>query len=154
MSEIVVFTARRIHTMNPSNPVATAVAVRDGRILEASSMERLAPWLADKTYRIDDRFSNRTILPGFIDPHLHPSMAAVLLPMEFVTAVEWRLPWASTNTVTTPEGFLGALHDLHARKTEGDPLFVWGYHQLWHGKVGRQELNAISAKRPLSLIHI
>ena len=36
-ARITVFTARRIVTMNASNPSATAVAVRDGRILEVGT---------------------------------------------------------------------------------------------------------------------
>lgn len=139
--------------MNPSNPVATAVAVRDGCILEASSLERLAPWLRDGDYRIDDTFAESVLFPGFIDPHLHPSMAAVLLPMEFVTAFEWRLPWADLPTVTTPEGFTARLHELHAQKPAGEPLFVWGYHPLWHGEVKRPEVNQISQDRPIVVWH-
>ena len=46
--------------------------------------------------------SGLMVSPGFIDPHLHPVMAAVLLPMQFITALEWDLPWGSTAaTVTT-----------------------------------------------------
>jgi len=36
---ITVFTARRIHTMDPSLPEATAVAVRNGRIVEVGDLE-------------------------------------------------------------------------------------------------------------------
>ena len=56
MSEITVFTARRIRTMTPSAPLATAVAVRDGMILEAGTLETLRPWLDAHPHRIDDRF--------------------------------------------------------------------------------------------------
>ena len=45
MSEITVYTARKIRTMEPSLPEATAVAVRDGRIVEVGSLETLKPWL-------------------------------------------------------------------------------------------------------------
>jgi predicted amidohydrolase YtcJ len=153
MSEITVFIAKRIHTMNPSNPLATAVAVRDGHILEASSLERLAPWLEHGNYSVDERFANNVLLPGFIDPHLHPSMAAVLLPMEFITAFEWRLPWANLPTVTTPEGFMSRLQELHDSKPAGEPLFVWGYHQMWHGEVRRPQINQISTERPIVVWH-
>ncbi len=93
MTEITVFTAARIVTMNPPLPTATAVAVRDGLIVEVGSLETMAPWLDAHACRIDERFADLVLMPGFIDPHLHPSMAAVLLPMHFITAMEWRLPW-------------------------------------------------------------
>ena len=150
MSEITVFPARRIITMNPSNPEATAVAVRDGRIIETGSLETIEPWLRHHPHTVDERFANNVLMPGFIDPHLHPSMAAVLLPMHFVTAMEWRLPWGTVAPVTTPAGFIKRVQELHESLEDPDePLFIWGYHHLWHGKVMRAELNAISRQRPI-----
>ena len=40
----IVYTARRIVTMNPNNPFPTHVAVRDGRILGAGTLESLKGW--------------------------------------------------------------------------------------------------------------
>ena len=56
MSEITVFTAAKIHTMNLPLPNATAVAVRDGMIIEVGTLETLRPWLEAHPHRIDDRF--------------------------------------------------------------------------------------------------
>ena len=92
MSEITVYTARRIHTMNPSMPRADAGAVRAGRIVEAGTLETLSPWLDAHPHVVDRTFERHVLMPGFIDPHLHPPMAAVLLPLHFITAMEWRLP--------------------------------------------------------------
>ena len=47
-----VFTARRIHTMDPSLPEATAIAVRDGRVIEVGSVESLDPWLSRHDHEI------------------------------------------------------------------------------------------------------
>lgn len=87
-----VYTAKNIITMNPSWPSGTSVAVRDGKILEVGSLDSLAPWLERDSYSIHD-FGDALMLPGLIDPHLHPMMAAVLLPMHFFTAFRWELPW-------------------------------------------------------------
>lgn len=92
MSEIVVYVARKIRTMEPSLPEATAVAVRDGQIVEVGSLETLKPWLDAHPHRIDRMFEKHVLTPGFIDPHLHPAMAAYLLQCEFITAMEWQLP--------------------------------------------------------------
>ena len=35
----------------------------------------------------------QTLSPGFIDPHLHPSMAALILIMDFITPFDWDFPW-------------------------------------------------------------
>ena len=42
---ITVYPARQIHTMDPSLPTATAMAVRGDRIIEVGTMESLRPWL-------------------------------------------------------------------------------------------------------------
>ena len=149
-ARITVFTARRIVTMNVSNPSATAVAVRDGRILEVGTLETLAPWLDQHPHTIDERFADQVLLPGLIDPHLHPSMAAILLPMKFVTAMEWQLPRGTVKPVTTHEGFMAAVTAHHeAMEDPDEPLFIWGYHHLWHGHIMRGELNSISTSRPI-----
>jgi len=154
VSEIRVFTARRIHTFNPSWPTATAVAVRDGTIVETGSLDTLAPWLAAYPHVIDRSLEDRVLLPGLIDPHLHPAMAAVLLPMRFVTALEWRLPWETVRPVSTPEAFVARLAELDRSMADpAEPLFVWGYHPLWHGIVRRPHLDAVSATRPMVVWH-
>ncbi len=143
-----VFIARRILTMNPSWPEGTAVAVRDGRILEVGSLDSLAPWLDADSHRIRDEFSDRVILPGFIDPHLHPLMAAVLLPMQFITALEWHFPWERVAATTTPAAFADALRRGHATTPAGEPFFTWGYHAHWHGSMSRGLLDEIFGNRP------
>ena len=140
-----VFIAKKILTMNPSWPIATAVAVRDGSILEVGTLESLQPWLKDTPYRIREEFTDAVIMPGLIDPHLHPVMAAVLLPMQFITALPWDLPWGSTAATVTPEAYLDALH-AHAQGDE--PFFTWGYHRHWHGELDRACLDSIFGDRP------
>ena len=51
-------------------------------------------------------------MPGFIDPHLHPSMAAVILPMQFITALEWDLPWEKVPATKTHDAYLARLKEL------------------------------------------
>ena len=92
---LTLFPAKKIITMNRSAPEASAVLVRDGRIVEVGSEAQMAPWLDVHDHEVDDRFADKIVCPGFIDPHLHPTMAAVLLPMEFITAMRWKLPWGT-----------------------------------------------------------
>ena len=150
---LTVYTAKSIITMNPSQPRATAVAVRDGVIIEVGSMESLRPWLDSHEHQIDERFSEQFLLPGFIDPHLHPTMAAVILPMEFITAMPWRLPWGNIPATTSSDAFTARLAELNASHPDGEPLIVWGYHQLWHGAMSRARINEISSSRPIVVWH-
>ena len=84
---LTLFPAKKVITMNPSMPQAEAILVENDRIVEVGTVKQMKPWLDAKPHKVDDSFSNHVICPGFIDPHLHPSMAAVLLPMEFITAL-------------------------------------------------------------------
>ena len=153
MAEITVFVARTVRTMEPSPPVAEAVAVRDGRIVEVGTLETMRPWLESHSHEVDDTFGDLCIMPGFIDPHLHPSMAAMLLPMHFTTAVGWDLPWEDIPPVGDGEQFRTRLVDLDAGLAQGDPLFAFGHHPIWHGDIDRTALNEISATRPIVVWH-
>ncbi len=146
---IEVFTARRVLTMNPSWPEGTAVAVRDGRILEVGTLQTLQPWLERDDFRVNEQFANQVLLPGFIDPHLHPVMAAVLLPMTFIAPTAWRFPWGTAEAATTPDQYRRRLLAAHRALQDTDaPLFTFGYHALWHGHVDRAVLNELCGARP------
>ena len=68
MAKTTIFRAKKIVTMNPSNPEATHVAVRDGRILGAGSLEELTGW---GEYDLDDSFQDKVLVPGFVEAHAH-----------------------------------------------------------------------------------
>ena len=150
---LTLYTAKSVITMNPSAPRAKAILVREGRIVEVGLREQMSPWLDTHEYQVDERFADKVICPGFIDPHLHPTMAAVLLPMEFITAMRWKLPWGTVEPTTTSEDFDARMQALHASKAEGEPLFIWGYHQLWHGEMNRERINTVSSERPIVVWH-
>ena len=63
-----IFPARKIITMNPSRPLATHVAVRDGRILGVGALEELAGW---GPYTLDDRLATKVLMPGLVEGHSH-----------------------------------------------------------------------------------
>ncbi len=150
MSDITVFTARVIRTMCDAQPTATAVAVRDGHILEAGTLETLRPWLDAYPHQIDRRFENHVLMPGFIDPHLHPTLGALLLPCHFITAMEWVLPDRTCPPVTSHADYIETLTRILAEEDDGEEIFVtWGFHRIWHGDVTREVLNGVSETRPI-----
>src|SRR2546427_2647389 len=64
----ILFTNGRIYTLEPSSPLAEALAVRDGRI---AAMGRSVD-LRDSSSgfrRVD--LGGRTVVPGFVDSHIH-----------------------------------------------------------------------------------
>lgn len=148
--EIVVYTAAKIYTMNEGAPTATAIATRNGRIIEVGHIDQMQPWLDANPHRIDNRFSDKIFMPGFIDPHLHPTLAAVLLPSEFITAMEWKLPWGTSEAVRGQQAYIARLTDIHKGMSDPKaPLFSWGYHRIWHGDLDRQMLDKVAQDRPI-----
>ena len=149
--QLTVYPARRIITMDPSLPTATAVAVRDDRIVAVGTMETLQPWLEVWDYEIDDTFLDKVLLPGFIDPHLHPGLGASLLARnEIITPEDWALPSGLVKGVTDRAGYLARMQELVDRDPDSNqPFFTWGYNRFWHGLITRQDLDAISATRPI-----
>merc|ERR1711969_337415 len=137
---ITVFTARRIYTMDPSLPEATAIAVRDGRIVELGTIESLQPWLGRHEHVVDDRFCDAVLLPGLIDPHMHPGLIALMLACEWITPEAWDLPGRTVPAAHGPEAFLARLMELEAAHPAGDPLVVFGWHAQFHGELHREDL--------------
>lgn len=150
---ITVYTARNIITMNPSQPWATAVAVRDGKVLSVGSLDQLRPWLDRYPHQLDHRFQDKVLMPGFIDPHLHPFLVATTLYAELITGTEWRLPWGTFPAIQGREAFLARLGAILASQSESDPLLVWGYHASFHGPLHRRDLDAASPDRPVLVWH-
>ncbi|MFQ5380558.1 MAG: amidohydrolase [Dehalococcoidia bacterium] len=152
-NSLTVFRARRIITMEPGWPEATAVAVRDGRVVAVGELDELRPWLDASPHTFDDRFADRVLLPGFIDPHLHPSLAAFLLSYEIAAPEEWVLPDRTVPPAPDREAFLAAVGDAadrHGDPTE--PLLVWGWNRYWHGPIDREDLDSVSAELPVVVI--
>jgi predicted amidohydrolase YtcJ len=59
-----------LYTMQPWSPRATAVAIRDGRILAVGADREVLALARRNTRRVD--LAGRRVLPGFNDAHAHP----------------------------------------------------------------------------------
>jgi predicted amidohydrolase YtcJ len=86
---VTVYTAKKILTMEPSNPEATAVAVMGKRILAVGSLSEVKAALGDRTFTINDSFQSKVVLPGLIDQHLHPFLGALTLSTEVIATEDW-----------------------------------------------------------------
>ncbi len=148
----IVYSARKIVTMNPMRPEATHVAVRDGRILAVGSADDMAPFGG----RVDDRFAGKVLLPGFVEGHSH-----------IVEGVMWSLPYVGGYARRSPEGKLvsgvGSIDAIVERLREADaamtdpdaPIFAWGYDPLHIGghMLTRQDLDRVSPTRMIFVLH-
>ena len=152
--EAVVYTAKKIITMEENRPLAAAVAVDGDRIIAVGSLEEVKRILKGRNYRIDNRFAGKVIIPGLIDPHLHLWLFALVAPMHFITPDDWDLPWAKIKGISGRNAYLEKLRATEkAMKDKKEWLFTWGYHQYFHGKLSRKDLDGISLTRPIVVWH-
>ncbi|MBS0661116.1 MAG: amidohydrolase [Verrucomicrobia bacterium] len=61
--------AGRIHTGDPAQPRAEALAIRDGRLVFVGSREAAAAWRKEAARVLE--LPERTVLPGLNDAHMH-----------------------------------------------------------------------------------
>jgi predicted amidohydrolase YtcJ len=147
----VVYTAKKIITMDKFVPEATAVAVADGRIFAVGSLQDVRRQLGSAIYVMDERFKDKVLVPGFIDNHLHPLLVGgFVLQMNFGTPFDWNLPSGRIKGVQGRDAYLARLHEIEAgMKDPGEILWTWGHHPLFHGDIWREDLDKISSTRPI-----
>jgi predicted amidohydrolase YtcJ len=127
-----------IVTMNPAQPEARALAVRDGKIAYLGDDEHAQSWIGKDTRVL--RLGGVTVLPGLIDTHIHLMESA--LTLDTCTFDDKQL----TLTEAAP-----IILDCSAR-TPGES---WVVVQRLNGagfKADRQALDAILPGRPLLLL--
>jgi hypothetical protein len=129
-------------TMDPTLPVAQALAVKDGRIVEVGGTDEIL-WLREGEYELID-LAGKTVLPGFVDPHNHLSIAAL------------DCFWADVREATSVGAIQAALREAAARTPAGEWVRGWGYD---HGALAdrrhptRHDLDAAVPDRPALLLH-
>lgn len=60
-----------IITINPKQPRAQAIAIKNDKIVEVGTNNEIKPWINKSTKIID--LKGKTVTPGFIDTHVHIS---------------------------------------------------------------------------------
>ena len=153
---ITIYRARRIITMNPANPFASHVAVRDGRILGAGSFDEVSGW---GPATLDQRYAEQILLPGFVEGHSH-----------LMAGTMWRYVYVGFHDRTDPDGkvwpgigsIAGVIERLRAAAvasaTAGDStssILGWGLDPIFFGdrRCNRHDLDQVSTTRPVAVIH-
>ena len=96
----------------------------------------------------------QTMMPGFIEPHLHPMIAAVILSGDIVAPYDWQVPEGVKKGVQSHEDYLKRIKESVAKNGKaGTMTFIWGYHPLWHGELNKKILTKIAPDVPVTIIH-
>ena len=94
--DVVVYEASQIITMEPGYPEARFVATSEGIILGvAQEYSDLAAWTDGRNVTLDRRFASDVLMPGFVEPHIHPMQTVMMLPIPFISPESWDLPGKS-----------------------------------------------------------
>lgn len=153
MSGTTIYSARKIITMNPNRAVVSHVAVRDGRILGAGSLQELAGW---GDYTLDDRFADKVLMPGLVEGHAH-SMEGAMWSFTYVGWFDRMDPdgkvWPGVKTI---DDVVARLRAVEQDIEDPDaPLLGWGLDPIYMGntRMTRADLDRVSATRPVGIMH-
>jgi hypothetical protein len=153
MSEITLFQAKKIVTMDRNRPEASHVAVRDGLILAVGGPDCADGWGVP---RIDDRFAGKVMLPGLVEAHAHASAGGI---WRYIYCGHYARPdphgkvWPG---VGSSEALIERLAAIEA-ETEGDgtPLVGWGFDPNFVAgrRLDKAHLDQVSRHRPVVVMH-
>ncbi len=149
-----VYVGGEVLTMNPDAPLAEAVAVRNGRIVDVGTLEGIEGRLPEGSYAIDRSFEDKVIVPGFIEQHLHPLLGALAMMSDAIISIEdWQSPAGFAPLANSEEEFRARLSEVINTydPSSGRPLMVWGYHASWHGDMSRTILDELAPDIPLAV---
>ncbi len=129
-------------TMDATLPVAEALAIRDGRIVEVGGTDEIL-WLREGEYELID-LGGRTVIPGFVDPHNHFSIGAL------------ECFWADCRAASSVRDIQHALGEAAARTPAGEWVRGLGYDHTALAErrhPTRFELDDAVPDRPALLMH-
>lgn len=149
---IIVYSAKRIITMNPSQPEATHIAIRDGRILAVGTEESMKDF---SNASHDSRFKDDVLMPGFVEGHSHALEGAL-----------WSYGYLGYFGRTDPDGHYWEglcsieamqqrLKEYAATIDETLPIIAWGFDPVYFPdqRLDCHVLDAVISERPVVIFH-
>jgi len=127
-SKIKIFIAKDIITLNPNNDSVEAVATKGSKIINVGSREDLTFIYPDAT--LVSNYENATIVPGFIEHHIHPFLAAVTMNSEILAIEDWHLPSKTSKGVRDRFSYLSNLSEIENNYFGISSLFSWKIDQI------------------------
>lgn len=151
-SPVTVYRARKIITMNPAQPEASHVAVRDGRILAVGTQADVQAW---GDVAIDERYADKVLMPGLVEGHCHLHEGVV-----------WRYIYLGYYDRKGPDGkiwpglksidaVVARLAEYAGQANEGDALVGWGFDPIYFGtqRMSVHDLDKVSTAQPVVIMH-
>ncbi|HYX47210.1 MAG TPA: amidohydrolase [Sphingomicrobium sp.] len=136
----------RVYTMEPSAPQAQAFAVRDGRIVAVGNNDAFAGLAGAGTEVFDAR--GMTVVPGFIDCHLHPDGETLLYDVLVGNPYEVEF--------VTIDSIVAKLKERAAKTPPGEWVegFFYDDTKVKDGRlITRADLDRVSTDHPVAVHH-
>ncbi|SAK77331.1 amidohydrolase [Caballeronia pedi] len=148
-----VLAARKILTMNPRQPVATHVAIREGKILAVGTLDDMRQWTDAEP---DTSFSDKVLMPGLVEGHSH-LMEGAMWSAVYVGYYERRGPdgtrWPGLQSL---DAVIERLQEAERKLDDASaPLLAWGFDPIFFGseRLTAAQLDRVSATRPIAILH-
>ena len=146
-----IYTGGPILTINDSQPIAEAVAVKDARILAVGALAEMVPHQGEGTELFE--LDGRTMLPGFVDSHGHVVMGG----LQALSANLLAPPDGEVADIARLQATLSKWIEENAESVEKVKIIVgFGYDnaqlaELRHPR--REDLDAVSTDYPIIIVH-
>ena len=147
-----IFLAKDLITLDDRFLDANAFVIQDDKILSVGHLKNLLKIYPE--VQIDQTFKDDVIVPGFIEHHIHPLLAAITMNSSIVAIDDWIVPGQVSKGVRERKAYLERLINIESKNGEAkNPLISWGFHHYFHGNLDRHDLDLISRERPILIIH-
>jgi len=150
-SDVTIYPAQTVVTVDANNPAADAVALREDKIVGVDSLANLERQFPKA--QIDEKFGNAVIIPGLIDPHVHMTLGAMMYGLDWVPPWDMQHPSGLIEGLNSKTELLQSIKAFSLQKPGNAPLILYGYHNLVQGDITKTDLDAISNTRPIILWH-
>lgn len=149
---ITAYTARIIHTMNPSQPAGDCVAVHEGRVLSVGPLKEVRRF---GEVHVDERYADKVLVPGFVEGHSHALEGSIWdhLYLGYYDKVDpdghyWE-------GLKTPDAVKKRLAEYINEGAPESPLISWGFDPIYFGgeRIDKRLLDTVSDQRPIVIMH-
>lgn len=141
VATVQVFVAKKIITMNPGQPEANCVAVRDGKILSVGTLDEVSLW---GEVEVNTIFQDKILMPGLVEGHSH-LMEGAMWDAVYVGYYDRRGPdgkcWKG---LTTLDQVIQRLTEAEKQMTDPSAeLLGWGFDPIFSAPRGFRRNNSI-----------
>jgi predicted amidohydrolase YtcJ len=141
----IVYVNGRFTTLDPANPGAQAVAVKDGRFAAVGSDSEIRAGLAEETPIVD--LGRRRVIPGLIDSHMHVIRGGLSYNLE--------LRWDGVRSLADAMAMLKRQVDLTPPPQWVRVIGGFTDHQFVEKRLPTlAEINALAPDTPVFILHL